>query len=307
MAHDDADAPVLSVERLRRDQQIVIREADDTDDLALAQPAVFHHAARAVGAIGRELPVRVAAALATVLAHVGVTLDGDVVGQHADDLRDHPEQARERRLDLGGADLEEEAVVALDELDAQALRRHLDAHLVLERAQVGVGLERGPNPHGRLGQRGVVVVAGGACRRQRDDTGAGRQQARLLAPGRQRRRIPEIGGDRRANDGTLLGRPQHDEERHHRRHEVGVRDLPRAVGMLGPPAPRLPDDERRLLRIGPTPADHAGLGLTASVEASTSTSDGRSWVKMARRANSTATNGAAPFEKATTPALRQCR
>src|SRR5206468_3712386 len=98
--------------------------------------------------------------------------------------------------------------------------------------------------------------------------------------------------------------PEDHEQRHHRRDEVGVGDLPGAA-VVGGVAGLFdsPDDDRLgVVRHQPEPAC-----FTARQASSVSSADGRSSEKTALRANSTATTGAVPRSAATTPSLMQRR
>src|SRR5581483_900649 len=150
-----------------------------------------------------------------------------------------------------------------------------------------------------------AALVGGVGRRRPHGARRGRQDAGV---GGQDGRVAEVVADGGADLRALAGGPQHDEQRHHRRDEVAVGDLPGAVAAaVAPAGGHLPDDGRVGVVVVALLGRHRYLGVMAIVVASTSTRDGRSWAKMARRANSTATNGAAPLAKATTPALMQLR
>src|SRR5262249_13852963 len=100
--------------------------------------------------------------------------------------------------------------------------------------------------------------------------------------------------------------PHHQEERHHGGDEVRVRDLPGAPMVpAAVSALLLADDDLDLLRggVGHQPA----VCLRARQASSTSSDGGRSSEKIALRANSTATLGAAPRSEAMMPSLMQRR
>ncbi len=77
----------------------------------------------------------------------------------------------------------------------------------------------------------------------------------------------------------LRQEPEHDEERHHGRHEVGVRDLPGAAVMAAVATLHLLDDDDRFVAL------HADF-LSSAKAFSSSSMEGRSSEKIARRPNS---------------------
>src|SRR5207302_8966936 len=121
----------------------------------------------------------------------------------------------------------------------------------------------------------------------------------------QHARRPEVLGDLLPEPHVGLGQqPEHDEEGHHRGHEVRVGHLPRAA-VVGGVAFLLPADYDARLRV--LGGHQAAAALTARQAASVSSLDGRSSEKIALRANAMATIGAAPLSEATTPSLMQRR
>src|SRR5207249_4352762 len=233
------------------------------------------------------------------------------VREHAGDV---PEQRDESRLQVGGRDVEQQIAPPVDHLDHETRIGDLDHHLVLQLRDVRV-LLRGARDrrldllrlalealllalalhdddvlrhHLRLARLRLVHVAG--------DHRAAAQHARAPEVLRDLLAEPHVG---------LRQQPEHDEERHHRGHEVRVGDLPRAAVVRGVALLLPADDDARLRVLGG--GHQPAAAFTARQAASVSSLDGRSSEKMALRANSTATMGAAPFSEAMTSSLMQRR
>src|SRR5206468_9403103 len=220
----------------------------------------------------------------------------------------------ERGLQVGRRQVEEQVATLVDHLDHQAGVGYLHDHLVLQLGDLRVLL-------GGAGDRSLDLVRlalealllafalhdddvlrhhlGLARLRLVDVTGDHRAAAQHAG-------APEVLRDLLAQPHVgLREQPEHDEQRHHRGHEVRVGDLPRAA-VVGGVALLLPADDDARLRVlggGHQPA----AALTARQAASVSSLDGRSSEKIALRANSMATMGAAPLSEATTPSLMQRR
>src|SRR5262249_26472609 len=126
---------------------------------------------------------------------------------------------------------------------------------------------------------------------------------------RRARRILEISAHCFLNLLAAVHQPQHDEQRHHRRHEIRVRHFPRAAVMAAMPALLLDDDDwpafwcvsvhcicSAYAAFSADGAAAPSLFLTCD---SISLKVGRTWPGIARRANSMDTLGGVPFMKAT--------
>ncbi|MCW0462798.1 hypothetical protein NB717_003866 [Xanthomonas sacchari] len=255
--HHDADAAVDRIVRHLLVEQHRGGQPDHARDLVLAHAAGDQFAARGVGAVRAQFPVAVAV-LAAVLGDVGVAGDADVVGHLVDEAGQLVEDAAGVGLEHRAAEVEHRPVFLVHDLDAQAVRGQVQQQLVLERFQ-RLALVDGflQLLHQRfqallllLALRGLAVVALQALAAERilvvaalhlagaaeldhrgaGAAGAGHAGARRRALAGQRAGIAEVFGDRRA---LFLGggrhQPQHQEERHHRGHEVGIGHLPRAA------------------------------------------------------------------------------
>src|SRR6185503_5012036 len=112
--------------------------------------------------------------------------------------------------------------------------------------------------------------------------------------------VPEVQRDLRAQlQIGLREEPHHHEERHHRRDEVGVGELPHAHAAMGREFTAIADDDAAARLVGV----HVVAAFTCLQARSVSSPDGRSAEKIALRANSMATTGAAPRSAATMPSL----
>ena len=215
-----------------RQQRHPIGVPHDPVDAPRRQAGGFHDPARAVRAVGGQLPVRVALLVAVPPA-VGMAFDRDGI-RH---LGDHPHQVLEDRpergQDGGAAHAEEGRVVLLDQLDSQPFSRHLDPDLALEQLAQARAAQRFAELLGGLLERLLFRV----LRLPRARHGLSRKQPRMAGDhGRrvldlERARVLEVLGHGFPRAGVLADDPEHDEERHHRRHEVGIGHLPGAAVM----------------------------------------------------------------------------
>src|SRR5687767_10571905 len=87
----DGDAAIARIQRIVGNARPAVGVAAHGVHLVWPQPALGHGAPRGVGAVGRQLPVAVAAAPLEG-ASVGVPLDGDPVRNLAELARDHAQE-----------------------------------------------------------------------------------------------------------------------------------------------------------------------------------------------------------------------
>ncbi|AAW73940.1 hypothetical protein XOO0686 [Xanthomonas oryzae pv. oryzae KACC 10331] len=256
--HHDTDATVDRVLRVGLVEQHRRRQPHHARHLGVGHATAHQCAARGIGTVGAEFPVGVAG-IAAVGRGIGVAGDADVVGHLINEIGQLVQDRHRVRLELVAADVEHRAVLLVHDLDAQAIGREIQQQLILERLQ-RLALVDGLFQflHQRFqalfvlaaavfgGVRGIVALAahfvllplghvGGAA--ELDHRGAGAARPVHARRGRhrfarQRAGVAEVFGDRRT---LFLGggrhQPQHQEEGHHRGHEVGKRHLPGAAMM----------------------------------------------------------------------------
>src|SRR4051812_48086828 len=196
----------------------------------------------------------------------------------------------------------------IDQLDAEAVAGHRDLDLLVERPQVRRLGEPLPDALRGLFERGALALGHGVAvgrlvlrrrlRREREIAAGNRSVGLRLV---EDAGVAEVAGHGAPHRLALADQPHHQEERHHRRHEVGVGHLPGAAVMaVGRRLPAL-DDDRRTDRAHAASACASAAG--ARQYCSVSENDGRSSAGMERRANSTAIAGASPLLSARTPHL----
>ena len=95
-----------------------------------SESAGEQRASRRVGAIGRELPVRVVHC--DVRPHVRVAADADAIRHAAHDVRELVEDVAAEVFEARAAEREHRAALVIDDLDAHAFRRHVEQDLILE-------------------------------------------------------------------------------------------------------------------------------------------------------------------------------
>src|SRR6185436_3935499 len=309
-AHDDRDAAVARIEGVLLEMQLRVGVPAHGAELPGMQPFAFHDATRRVGAVGRQLPVAVSLT-AAVLTAVRVALDDDVVGELAELVADHRENALALAAQGRAAAVEEARAGSLHKLDAEALGGDAEFDLIAQRLEVAHFQQLLPDVIGRRGEQLMFlrqrrgIGSAGLRSRDRVHTGppAGQDAFRLLIV--EHARIAEVARDRRLDVLALRDEPHHEEERHHRGHEVGVRDFPGAAMVSAVPLFLLPDDDD-----GRVAGLHAAFGAAAACVArqarSVSSNVGRTSLGSVRRANSTAIAGGRPLNTASTPALMHC-
>ena len=136
----------IGLSRLVRHEQLARGQALHAQHAVLGQAAGDQLAARRVGAVGRELPVAVAALAAAERLRVGVAFERDPVRHVGEHVADLAQQLAHVGLDDGAAAVEHRPVLLVDDLDAQAVARHVEADLRLHRRQLRARRRARPRP-----------------------------------------------------------------------------------------------------------------------------------------------------------------
>src|SRR5208337_322055 len=301
--HDDRNAPVRRVQRILSVAQALVRKATHLRDLVAAQSRLLHQSPRRVRPIRREFPVAVAA-LAAIRFRVRVSLDRNLVGSFSQFRRQQRRNFLPALVECGTSAIEERSFPRFQELDAQSFLRHRDLNIVFQLGEVVDALDTLLQllfelRHVLLDRLQLLARPG--------------QAASGFLPGSAG--IFEVPADRHLNRLTAVHQPQHDEQRHHGRDEVGIGNLPRTAVMAAMAAFFPDDDDGWCRHDGAYPAAApvaaasgvASSGAPAAAFASslaprqassTTLNPGRTCPGTVRRPISTAIIGATPFKKA---------
>ena len=112
-----------------------------TQHLFLGQPTGNEFAPRRVGAVGAEFPVAVAALAAAEGHGVGVAFERQPVGHFAQHVAQFTQHFAHGHLHHGAAAGEHRPALGIDDLDAQAVARHLQQDLRRQPGDLRVGLD----------------------------------------------------------------------------------------------------------------------------------------------------------------------
>jgi hypothetical protein len=247
--------------------------ADHADHAVAVEAGALEDLAGGAGALEGQLPVGLVGA-GRERRGVGVTLDLDrglMGGQDRDQL---DQEVAQRRLERRRRGLEQHAVVAVVDLDQDALGRGHDPDLARDLGQVDVVVGHGADlllHRARLVIEGLLAMRWRHARLLHDRRDVGRAAVhRQLGVGQDAG--AEVVGDLLARLG--VGRrqePEHHEQRHHRGDEVGVGDLP-GPAVVAVATDLLDDLATRWLRRG----RHDQLPFKDCMALSASENDGRS-------------------------------
>src|SRR5580704_16223095 len=229
--HDYGDSTIRCVERLSGGAQHLIGVASDLRNLVRSQTVVLHQAAGGVGTVGRKLPIAIFTAAGVGLG-IGVTFDRKMIGN----FPQFPGQQREQLFAvIAGrrvAYLKEGSGFGLEQFDAQAFGGYGHLDLVFDFVKIwdlADGLLQ------FFFQFRHVVLG------YSEGLGSAYFNGAHFVGGSGR--VFEIAGYGFLYRLAGVEKPEHDEERHHRRHEVGVGDLPGAAVMSAVSAFFFDDDD----------------------------------------------------------------
>ena len=231
-------------------------ESDDAQDFPFVHAADDKFAARRIGPVSRQFPVAVAD-VAPVRGRISMAGQADLVRHLVEHDADRMQYVARVRLQLGLGHRKHRAILLVDDLYPQSFAGNIEQQLLLEFPQSRIGIDRGVDfslQHsqaralltfefflgrlqiGRLPGLGVRAFLDLAFLARQIGAAAHQDRRTVAAAGTARhrhfqRRLEVLGN---AAQVTLRGRseqPHQQEERHHRRHEVGIGDLPGAAAM----------------------------------------------------------------------------
>ena len=242
--HQQANAAVNGIVTDAIFQFHGVGHADHAQYFAAVESAHDQLATRGVGAIGGKLPVAVAAIAIRVLEVVGMARQADAVWNIVKQRRNAAQDIAHIGLDFGAAGFKHRPVLAVDNLDAQPLFHHVDDQMRTQRFQTRIRFNQLVQLFAQAIQANVVELA--LLLIHIDDlfhfaldarrvVAAARNRAFAVAAAfaaghRDLQRRFKIFGNLhqllRAGD---RDQPHHHKKGHHRRHKVGIGDLPGAV------------------------------------------------------------------------------
>ncbi len=231
----------------------------------------------------------------------------DLVRQVVEDRRYRPQNIAHIAFDLRAAGFEHRPVLTIDNLDAQPFVHHVDQQMWTQRLQARIGF----NQFVKLFTQLIQAQLFGALVRRIDlfshqavllrrivaapwDWAAFGTALVAAGQGDLKRRAEIFGDLRQLLRAGDRQQPHHQEERHHRRHKIGISDLPGAAVMSGMMRLALSDQNDRMILFHASSSSVACCAgaFTRRTCSSSSTKEGRSVVYSVLRPNSTAICGA---------------